>query len=161
MKQFLVIGILLAAFSANTHAQKKKSIVMSNVKSVVVYEQKLDKSNEKAIKDSEAFFDNQGNTIEEIEYENGKVKKHTKYEYDDDGNKVKEIELSSTGKPISTLVYEYNTDDQKIKETELNPSGIPIKITEYKYDGDLKVEKAVYDGSKKLKSKKTYQYQTY
>jgi hypothetical protein len=157
MSRILVI-ILIVICSTSVYGQKKKSAARNKLKSMTVFEQK---GSGKATKDSETTFDSKGNIVEEIEYEYSKVKKHLKYEYDEDGNKIKETELDALGKLSKVVEYKYDSDGRKIKETESNLSGKLTKITEYKYDGDLKTEKNCYDGNNKIKSKKTYQYQTY
>jgi hypothetical protein len=86
------------------------------------------------LKENYTLYDMKGNILEEIEYDAaGKVKTHMKYQFDDDNNKIKEIELG--------------------------PDGKTLKIIEYKYNGGLRIEKNIYDGAGKLKSKRTYQYE--
>ena len=65
MNKILAI-VLIILCSSSIYGQKKKSAARNKLKSVVVYEQKFDKNAGKAIKDSEAKFDTQGNIIEEI-----------------------------------------------------------------------------------------------
>jgi hypothetical protein len=160
MKRILPFMIIIIC-STSIYGQKKKSVVRNRLKSMLVYEQKYDKTAGKATKDSETKFDSHGNIIEEIEYEGDKISTHVKYEYDEDDNLIKETELNTAGKATEVIEYKYDSDGRKIKETELNSSGKINKIIDYKYDGDLKTEKVVYDGTNKIKSKKTYQYQTY
>ena len=89
----------------------------------------------KQYKDSETYFDSKGNVIEEINYKKRKVTKHFKYQYDSENN--------------------------KLKEEEYDESENLIEASEYKYENGLRVEKIVYDGNKKIKSKKIYKYTTY
>jgi hypothetical protein len=159
MKVWIIVFLMICTVS--TYGQKKKSVVRNRLKTMIVYDQKNEKAVRKALKDSETKFDTQGNVSEEIEYEDSKVKKHMKYEYTDDGNKARETELDNDGKPTKIIEFKYDNDGKKIKEIELNSLGKASKTTEYKYDGELKTEKVVYDSNNKMKSKKTYQYQTY
>jgi hypothetical protein len=129
---FVILG-LLATLSG--FGQKKNENLPSDIKSVVVTEQKFDGSASRTYKDSETYYDKKGNVIEEILYKEGKVDSHFKYQYDANGNKTKEIEINADG---------------KIK-----------KITEYKYEGNLRVEKVVTDDKAKVKSKKTYKYEKF
>jgi hypothetical protein len=86
------------------------------------------------VKESYVLYDKSGNVLEEIEYDSdGKAKYHMKYQFDANNNKIKEIELNSSGKIVRT--------------------------TEYKYSGNMRTEKNTYDGSGKLKTKRTYQYE--
>ncbi|HEY4786255.1 MAG TPA: hypothetical protein VIH57_09400, partial [Bacteroidales bacterium] len=59
---FLIISLATSAFG-----QKKKSAVRNKLKSMVVYEERVDKTPGKAVKDEEVKFDTQGNISEEIE----------------------------------------------------------------------------------------------
>ncbi len=134
MKKFFITFSLLA-LTFCLWSQSKK-IGQGKIKSITVIEYVYDKGVEKKYIDSETKYDVRGNIIEEIEYKGGKIDKHVIYRYDDNNNKV--------------------------SETELDASGKKTKITEYKYNSDnLRIEKAVFDGNKVLKSKKIYQYTTY
>jgi hypothetical protein len=105
------------------------------IKSIVVYQEKYDMLVTRKYKDSEQYFDQRGNLIEDITYKQGKVNKHFKYQYDSDNN--------------------------KIREEELDPSGRIKEVSEYKYENSLRSEKIVYDSNKKIKSKRIYQYTKY
>jgi antitoxin component YwqK of YwqJK toxin-antitoxin module len=113
----------------------QKTASGEKIKSIIVYEETFDALVSKKLKDIETYYDEKGNVIEEINYKEGKITKHFKYQYDGDNN--------------------------KIKEEEFDPSGKLIEYSEYKIENGLRVEKAVYDKNKKLKSKKTYQYTTF
>jgi len=131
-----LILILIAILTVSNLFCQKKGIVSNKIKSVVVFENKTDKNNKiVSKKDSESKFDANGYTTEEVEYKDGKVDKKTTYQYDENGN--------------------------KIKETEYDASDKVVKVSEYKYKGNLKIEKDVYDAKGILKSKRTYQYETY
>jgi hypothetical protein len=128
---FFVLACFLVL---SVSAQKKNTIKNNNVKSVTVLQQDIEKANGPQVKESYTLYDDQGNTLEEIEYnKTGMVSSHMKYVYNSDNNKTKEIEIGANGKVIKT--------------------------TEYKYSGTLKTEKDVYDANGKLKSKKNYQYE--
>jgi antitoxin component YwqK of YwqJK toxin-antitoxin module len=116
-------------------AQKKDEITKNNVKSIAVTEEKNIKGEKIIQKDSETYFDAQGNILEEIEYKDGIIDTHFKYQYDSNNN--------------------------KIKETELDKSGKIIKSSEYKYQGSLKIEKVTYDSNGKIKSRKHYTYEKF
>ena len=132
-----VKGILLImmAISLCTTANAQKESKNKKIKSIIVYQEKYDMLVAKKFKDTEQYFDERGNLIEDIIYKQGKITKHFKYQYD--------------------------SDDNKIREEEFDPSGRIIESSEYKYDNGLRTEKYVYDSKKKLKSKKTYQYTTF
>jgi hypothetical protein len=124
----LFLFTIISAFS-----QKSESKLI--IKSVIVLEEKSDVLVKKKLTDSETYYDQNGNIIEEIKYKQGKVSKHFKYVYDKDGHKIKEEEFDS--------------------------SGDLIEYSEYKYENGLRVEKVVYGDKGKMKSKKIYQYTTY
>jgi hypothetical protein len=105
------------------------------IKSVIITEEKADVLVKKQYTESETYYDVKGNIIEDITYKQGKVDKHFKYQYDSDNNKIKEEEFDSSGKIIES--------------------------SEYKYEKGLRTEKTVFDGNKKIKTKKFYKYTTY
>ena len=129
----LVTTLLLTLSHEATIAQGKP--VKSKVKSLVVMEEKYDGPETKIYKESETNYDINGNIIEEIEFKDGNF--------------------------VSHFIYEYDADNNKIKESELDKSGSVIKVSVYKYENGLRVEKSVYDGKGKLKSKKKYNYTTF
>jgi len=106
-----------------------------NIKSIVVTEEKADMLIKKQYKESETYYDTKGNVLEEITYKEGRVDKHFKYQFDSENNKIKEEEFDSSGRLI--------------------------EFSEYKIENGLRVEKIVYDGNKKMKSRKTYIYTTF
>jgi len=113
----------------------QETVPNKKIKSIVVYEEKLNVLVSKKLKESEVTYDQKGNILEEIEYKDGKVTKHFRYEYDGNSN--------------------------KIKEEEFDPNGKLIEYSEYKIENGLRMEKTVFDANKKLKSRKTYQYTLY
>ena len=130
-----IVFLLMISCPFWVYGQDKKA-VKHNLKSVTEYEQKFEKGTAgKTMKESEIRYDKSGNAVEETEYKLGKITRHVTCEYDEDNN--------------------------KIRETELDPSGRKVKITEYKYNDGLRIEKAVYNGSHQLISKKTYKYETH
>lgn len=129
----LVTTLLLTLSHEATIAQVKP--VKSKVKSLVVMEEKYDGPETKIYKESETNYDINGNIIDEIEFKDGNF--------------------------VSHFIYEYDADNNKIKESELDKSGSVIKVSVYKYENGLRVEKSVYDGKGKLRSKKKYNYTTF
>lgn len=124
----LIIVLLGTCLSVYCQDPVKKD----RIKSIIVTEEQYDVLVKKQYKESETYYDTNGNVLEEITYKQGKVNKHFKYQYDSDNN--------------------------KIKEEEFDPSGKIIEYSEYKIENGLRVEKIVYDDNKKIKSKKLYQY---
>jgi hypothetical protein len=135
MKISKAILLVLVSLCLTIPLQSQKSDKKQKIKSITVLEEKSDVLVKKQVKDSETFYDPQGNIIEDINYKQGKISKHFRYQYDIDGN--------------------------KIKEEELDPSGRLIEYSQYRYENGLRVEKVVYTGSNKIKSRKVYQYTTY
>lgn len=132
--KFVILILLLTGFCFDGAAQKKSGS-KPKVKSLVVLEEKYDQLVRKQYKESETYYDERGNILEEITYKQGKINKHFKYEYD--------------------------ADDNKIREEEYDPSGKLIEYSEYRIENGLRVEKVVYEPSKKPKTRKVYQYTTY
>jgi len=131
-KGILLIIMAISLTSAVTAQNDQKG---KKIKSIIVYQEKYDMLVSRKYKDTEQYFDERGNIIEDISYKQGKITKHFKYQYDSDNN--------------------------KIKEEEYEPSGRILETSEYKYENGLRTEKYVYDSNRKLKSKKTYQYTTF
>lgn len=116
------------------HAQKKKTVIEKQIRAVTVYNEDYEKNNGRPVKDSYTRYDEQGNVLEEIEYdEYGKERKHVLYEYDSEGNKT--------------------------KETNLTPKGTKASVIEYKYENGLRKEKIVYNSSGKIVLRKKYVYE--
>ncbi len=130
--QTTLLLFVVSAFSLNARAQQK--VQVPKVKSVIEKEE-VDKGEKCQKIESETYYDQAGNVIEEKEYKEGKLSSHVKNEYDSDNN--------------------------KIKVTEYDASGKVLKYTVYKYEKNLRTEKSVYGPNQKLKSKKTYQYKFY
>lgn len=130
-KFFCVIALLILPFGILAQSQAKAP----KIKNIIVVEEEFSKDFQGKMTDSETYFDQSGNIIEEKEFKNGKIKTHLKNEYDTFGNKTKVIELDESGKILKSTVY--------------------------KYDKNLKTEKLVYDAKSKLTSKKTYNYKYY
>jgi hypothetical protein len=126
----IIMAISLSPTLTAQNDQKDKKI-----KGIIVYQEKYDMLVSRKYKDTEQYFDERGNLIEDITFKQGKIKKHFKYQYD--------------------------TFNNKTKEEEFDPSGRIIETSEYKYEDGLRTEKNVYDSNKKIKSKKTYQYTTF
>jgi hypothetical protein len=135
MKATKYILIVLAIASLNSGIAAQNSRPERKIRSIVVTQEKYDMLVTRKYKESEQYFDNRGNLLEDITYKQGKISKHFKYQYDADNN--------------------------KIREEEYDPAGRLIEYSEYKYENGLRVEKNVYDPNKKLKSRKIYQYTEY
>lgn len=161
MRCVALVVFLSLLFFSSLEAQKKKTVIQNNLKSVVVYEQTSASKADKGVKIEETIFDLNGNVIDELEYENGKESSHTKYEYDDAEKKTKESKLNPQGRVVKSTVFEYNDDDLRVREIESDGSGRVVKITEYTYDGDLRAGRIVSDGTKTVKSKRSYEYTTH
>jgi len=131
--KYMLLVLTIAGFNAGLAAQNSGQ--EKKIKSIIVTQEKYDMLITRKYKDSEQYFDNKGNIIEDITYKQGKVSKHFKYHYD--------------------------TDNNKIREEEFDPNGRLIEYSEYRYENGLRVEKNVYDPNKKLKSRKIYQYTVY
>jgi hypothetical protein len=127
--------LIIFIFSAGIEAFCQKSEQIVKVKSMIVYEEKANSLIAKKFKESEIYYDQNGNILEEIYYKAGKVTKHFKYQYDSSNNKIREEEYEVSG---------------KLKE-----------FSEYKYENGLRIEKIVYDPQKNIKLKKSYQYSVY
>jgi hypothetical protein len=133
---FVLKTLLIIFFcSAGLEAMCQQTEQKVKLKSMVVYEEKTNALISKKFKESEIFYDQHGNILEEIYYKEGKVTKHFKYEYDSLDNKIREEEYDVSG---------------KLKE-----------YSEYKYANNLRIEKIVYDPQKNVKLKKSYQYSVY
>lgn len=130
-----VFTILMSALFCFAAAGQNKSDSKPKVKSLIVLEEKYDQLVRKQYKESETYYDERGNIIEEITYKQGKINKHFKYGYD--------------------------ADDNKIREEEYDPSGKLIEYSEYKIENGFRVEKVVYEPNKKPKTRKIYQYTVY
>jgi hypothetical protein len=132
MKSNRWILLIIFLTGVNITAICQEKVTKDKIRSIVVLEEKNDMLVKRQYKESETYFDLQGNTLEEIKYNQGKVIRHFKYQYDSDNN--------------------------KIKEEELDPSGRITESSEYKFENGLRVEKIIYDQNKKIKSKKIYSY---
>jgi len=134
-KHTITFFLLFICLSLNGYCQKSSSIPKGNIKSLVILEEKADMMIKKQFKESETYYDQKGNILEEIEYKQGKVTSHFKYQYDSDNN--------------------------KIREEEYDPAGKLKEYSEYKFDKGLRVEKIVYDAGKKVRLRKIYNYTLY
>jgi hypothetical protein len=135
MKTFKTALLIILVLGSNLPAECQKSASRDKIKSIIVLQEKNDMLVKKQYKESETYFDSRGNILEEISYKLGKVNKHFKYQYD--------------------------SNDNKIREEEFDPSGRIKEYSEYKIENGLRVEKIVYDGNKKIKSRKIYNYTTF
>ncbi|MGD0581658.1 MAG: hypothetical protein ABR974_01790 [Bacteroidales bacterium] len=127
--------LIISIFSAGLEAYCQKAEPKAKVKSIIIYEEKNNALVAKKFKESEVYYDQQGNILEEIYYKEGRTTKHFKYQYDAEGN--------------------------KIREEAYDPNGKLKEYSEYKIENGLRIEKIVYDAQKNVKLKKTYQYTNY
>jgi hypothetical protein len=100
-----VFVILMSTIICMAVAGQKKSDSKPKVKSLIVLEEKYDQLVRKQYKESETYYDERGNILEEITYKQGKINKHFKYEYDADDNKIREEEYDPSGKLIEYSEY--------------------------------------------------------
>jgi antitoxin component YwqK of YwqJK toxin-antitoxin module len=135
MKTVRTVVLIIMVLGTSLTAVCQKPAEKTKLKSIIVTEEKQDMIVKKQFTESETYYDVKGNVIEEITYKQGKINKHFKYYYDSNDNKIKEEEFDSSGKITGT--------------------------SEYKIENGLRTEKTVFDGNKKIKSKKFYKYTTY
>jgi hypothetical protein len=62
-------------------AGQNKSDLKPKLKSLTVLEEKYDQPVRKQYKESETYYDERGNILEEITYKQGKINKHFRYDY--------------------------------------------------------------------------------
>jgi hypothetical protein len=132
MKSSFYFILIILVCAAEIQSLAQISDHGGKIKSITVFEAKSNTLVGKQYKDSETWFDQQGNIVEEIVYREGRIKKHFKYQYDQNGNKIREEEFDPYG---------------KLKES-----------TEYKFESGLRVEKIVYDPNHKVRLKRSYVY---
>ena len=136
VKSIFKATLILFLISSGSEAFCQKAEPSNGkLKSVIVYTEKSNALVAKKFKESEVYYDQKGNVLEEIYYKEGRVTSHFKYIYDAAGNKVREEEYDPTG---------------KLKE-----------YSEYKMENGQRVEKVVYDPGKTVKLRKTYVYTSY
>lgn len=105
------------------------------IKSVteVVIETKNGKESER--KKSFQSFDEQGNVLEEIEFEDdGKIKSHATYEYNEQGLKVRETVFLPDGKVETVTNYVYDHEGNRLSKTVLDKNGVVKSKKIYKYE---------------------------
>jgi hypothetical protein len=132
MKKIITLFFIVFLTGISYSAMCQKSSSNENIKSIVITEERYDMLVKKQYKESESYYDAQGNLVESITYQQGKEDKHFKYQYDAQNN--------------------------KIKEEEFEPSGRLKESSEYKYTDGLRTEKIVFDSNHRMKLKKTYVY---
>ncbi|MFN8239561.1 MAG: hypothetical protein U0X39_02275 [Bacteroidales bacterium] len=135
MKKILVPVMMVFMLLVLVPARAQNVETKPKVKTIVVYEEKLNVLVARKYKESEVTYDKVGNILETISYKDGKMTEHFKYQYDANNNKIKEEEYDAAGKLIES--------------------------SEYKIENGLRVEKVVYDENHKIKEKKTYVYTLY
>lgn len=128
--QLLIVLFFAAAPGPCGFSQKPDS--RDKIKSLIITKEDNESLVKRQFTESETFYDQKGNIIEDISYKQGKINKHFKYQYD--------------------------SDNDKIREEKYDPSGRLTEISEYKIENGLRVEKRVYDKNNRLKSIRNYQY---
>ncbi|HYV93837.1 MAG TPA: hypothetical protein VE978_18820 [Chitinophagales bacterium] len=89
------------------------------------------------------------------------IKRHFKA-YDEQGNLVDEIDYDSDGKFKEETKTEYNAKKQKVKEIHFISEGKIDEISTYEYDSKgNRISKTVTDENGKLQSKKKWTYEYY
>lgn len=127
----IIFGALLAifAFSNNITAQSK----YAGTKTLEVYEEEFEKDGKvKKYKVLEVKYDQNGNIIEEIEYDNGKVSDKFEYTYDKDGKKISALKTESDGKQ-ERFEYKYDDKNRRIEKSEYSMKGRLKKRKTYIY----------------------------
>lgn len=154
----LFFPLIYLAIVTSVGAQSKKQLAKQNIRSRIAWEIDYENTKDKEFKESDRIFDENGEIIEEIEYdEAGRITSHKKFEYNEDGKTIKEISISPKGKIKNYIEYEYN-GKRLINEVFYDSKGNIKKTAKYKYEGDLKIEKAQYDSNGKLIYKRRYEY---
>lgn len=132
MKTIQLLIVLFFAAAPGPCGFSQKSDSRDKIKSLIITKEDNESLVKRQFTESETFYDQKGNIIEDISYKQGKINKHFKYQYDSDNN--------------------------KIREEKYDPSGRLTEISEYKIENGLRVEKRVYDKNNRLKSIRNYQY---
>jgi hypothetical protein len=159
MRTSLTIA-LITALSIQIFAQSKKDLKKYNIKSVSELTTRTTDSGEISYKDCYQRFDNNGNTIEEINYrKDGTIKERNIRKFDSSNNLLSEEEQDATGKLKKKQVYQYNMEGDRIGETEYDEFNKLSKKTVILYNNKgFKMEKQIYDGNLKLITIKKYEY---
>jgi len=132
MKTIQLLIVLFFAAAPGPCGFSQKSDSRDKIKSLIITKEDNESLVKRQFTESETFYDQKGNIIEDISYKQGKINKHFKYQYD--------------------------SDNDKIREEKYDPSGRLTEISEYKIENGLRVEKRVYDKNNRLKSIRNYQY---
>jgi len=136
MRKYIVVFLFaLLAFSVNSFAQLDPATMAKRQakKNLVIKEWNTDqKSNTKWL-DRVTTYNDQGEKIEEIEYNQyGQVWRET-YEYGENGKIVKNTRYNEKNKVVEIKKYEYNADNTKKKQYTYLPNGRLQKVKVYEY----------------------------
>lgn len=157
MKKMVLIFCFYSFFFAiNGHAQGKKEIRKNGIKSVTI----TDNENGKILNNKISYFDKNGETVEESEYDkDGALKTIHKYKLNKDGDVIEEEEHDAKTNGVEKHVYKYNSIGERIEEQILDSNGKKIKTHYYSYNAKgLKTERKTVDANGKVTSVRTYNY---
>lgn len=135
MHRIIPLLLLSLTFWGNCLAQAQTKPFPGKVKSVteVVIENKNGKETER--KKSFQAFDEQGNVIEEIEFDDDtKIKSHTTYEYNEQGMKVRETSFLPDGKVDTVTGFVYDHEGNRISKTVMDRNGEVKSKKIYRYE---------------------------
>lgn len=129
----LIFAIAFIGLSIDAEAQSRKKIDSLQIIEKAFYDIDYLDSYGKEVLVKIERFDEQGELIEEIEYEdNGKIKKHTQYEYMGE-LLIRESSLDNKGKVESRIEYEYDADGLRISRKHYDAKGRITKERNYRY----------------------------
>src|SRR3954471_308650 len=105
--RLLFAAAILLAFHAN--AQSKKEIKKNKVKMLKESHTSVENGKESTFDVSMEKYDDNGNVIEEVDYDKeGKIKSHNTSTYDKNGDKIEEQVLTEDGKLKKKKTFKYN-----------------------------------------------------
>ena len=104
-------------------------------------------------------YDDDGNLVEEINYDINGLAQTWKDKYDNDGNKIESNVYDKDREPISKIKFKYDDDGNKVEENMYEINGELIAKFQFKYDDDgNRVEENSYDKNGELYLKRNYKY---
>lgn len=132
MKKLILVAVIFS-FAGDIYSQSRKKAERLSIESVTEIKVDYENSNGKETIRSVKVFDENGNIIEEKDYD-------------------------KSGKLQERITYEYNEDNDKIKETRFRSNNKVEESFTYKYENGLMVERCKYDASNRLIWKRKYVY---
>jgi hypothetical protein len=133
MKIVIILVIVLCTFTSNIYSQSRKKAEKLGIKSVTEIKVDYEDSNGDEIIRRIKVFDENGNVIEDKDY-------------------------NRAGKLQEKITYEYNGDNELIKEVHYRPNNKVQESFTYKYRDGLIVERCKYDSNNRLLWKRKYVY---